>query len=158
MPVKKVPLSSIKSASSSQGDSNKKKKFWLSPAEIYDPLNEEFHFDNDPCPYPRPLGYNSLLLDWGSSNYVNPPFSDDAGRSGGDQGVGPTAWVRKAIAEQAKGHTSVLILPVPSYVNLVLEAGGEIRSAGRVRWLEVKTHEPSKSPFPCAVFILRGKS
>ena len=27
-------------------------KFWLIPKEIYRPLNEEFNFDFDPCPYP----------------------------------------------------------------------------------------------------------
>jgi hypothetical protein len=96
-------------------------------------------------------------LDWGQSNYVNPPFSSDDARSCGDPGVGPTAWIKKAIEEQQKGRSSVLILPIPSYVNMVLEAGGEIRSAGRVRWLEVDTKKPSRSPFPCAVFVLRGK-
>ena len=30
--------------------------YWLVPPEIYDPLNEEFHFDYDPCPNPRPPG------------------------------------------------------------------------------------------------------
>lgn len=141
----------------SPGSNRRKPRYWLTPRNVYGPLNKEFHFDNDPCPYPRPEGYDSLLLDWGQSNYVNPPFSSDDARSGGDPGVGPTAWIKKAIEEQQKGRSSVLILPIPSYVNMVLEAGGEIRSAGRVRWLEVDTKKPSRSPFPCAVFVLRGK-
>jgi hypothetical protein len=132
-------------------------KYWLTPDHIYDPLNAEFNFDFDPCPYPRPPNFDSLQVDWGQSNYCNPPFSSDAERSGGDKGVGPTAWMRKAIAEMYKGRTSVVMLPVPHYVNLALEAGGEIRSLGRVRWLETTTGEPMKSPFAIGAFILRGR-
>ena len=47
------------------------------------------------------------------------------------------------------------MLPVQSYVNLLLEAGAEIRSAGRVRWLEADTQQPSRSPSPIACFVLK---
>jgi hypothetical protein len=129
-----------------------KKRFWLTPPEIYDPLNEEFHFDFDPCPCPLPEGFDSLGSDWGLSNYVNPPF-----RKADGNGFGPTAWARKAIEQQKLGRSSVLLIPVQSYVNLLLEAGAEIRSAGRVRWLEVNAKEPCPSPSPIGCFILRGK-
>ncbi|GHV50328.1 hypothetical protein FACS1894216_02330 [Synergistales bacterium] len=49
-------------------------RYRLTPPELYAELNSEFNFDFDPCPYPRPMGYNSLVLPWGTSNYVNPPF------------------------------------------------------------------------------------
>jgi hypothetical protein len=139
-----------------RNDGRRIKRYWLTPPDLLKRLNDEFAFDFDPCPCPRPPGFDSLKVGWGKSNYVNPPFSDDSSRSGGDQGVGLTAWMKKAIEEQKRGVTSVLVLPIPSYVNLALEAGGEIRSAGRVKWLEVESREPRKSPFPCACFILRG--
>jgi hypothetical protein len=130
-----------------------RKCYWLTPEGMYRELNNEFHFDFDPCPYPRPDGYDSLELDWGAVNYVNPPFR----RHDGVSGQGPTAFVRKVIEEQQKGKTSILTLPVQSYVNLLLEAGAELRSAGRVRWLEVETKEPSPSPSPIVIAVLRGK-
>jgi len=52
-----------------------KKRYWLTPKPIYNSLNEEFNFDFDPCPFPKPDGYNSLVVPWGKSNYVNPPFN-----------------------------------------------------------------------------------
>lgn len=128
-------------------------KFWLTPPEIYDKLNKEFNFDFDPCPYPKPRDHNALIMEWGSRCYVNPPFRK---KDGG--GFGPTAFVRKAIEENRKGKTVVLLIPTQSYVNLLIEAGAEIRSMGRVRWLEVKTKEPYKSPSPISCFILRGRS
>lgn len=128
------------------------KKYWLTPPSIYEPLDKEFHFDFDPCPCPRPPGYDSLLIDWGRANYVNPPFR----RHDGVDGKGPTAFVRKAIHEHQRGKTVVLTIPVQSYVNLLMEAGAEYRSLGRVRWLEAESKQPMPGPSPIGCFILRG--
>lgn len=127
-------------------------KYWLTPPEIYKKLDDEFHFDFDPCPCPRPEGYNSLLVPWGDTSYVNPPFRQrDA-----YQCSGPTAFVHKAIEENKQGKTVVLMLPTQSYVNRLLEAGAEARSFGRVRWLDVDTGAPWKSPGTITCFVLRG--
>jgi len=126
-------------------------RYWLTPDGIYEKLNEEFQFDFDPCPCPKPVGYDSLKIEWGKRNYVNPPFRKTEGNTDG-----PTAFVRKAIAEQEKGNSSVILLPVPSYVNLMLNVGAEVRPMGRVKWLEVDSKEPWKAPVPIACFVLRG--
>jgi len=127
-------------------------KFWKTPPETYAKLNAEFGpFDFDPCPYPIPEGYDGLVIPWGNCNFVNPPFH----KSDGINGKGPTAFVRKAIEEQKAGKTSILVLPVQSYVNLLLEAGAELRSLGRLRWREVITGEPMRGPSPICCFILR---
>ena len=127
-------------------------RYWLTPPALWRRLDAEFHFDHDPCPYPLPKGFNSLVRDWGQSNYVNPPFrkSDVAGGKGG-----LTAFVRKAISERKKGKTSVLVLPVFSYITLLLEAGAEIRSLGRVPFRDVDNHRPAPDPANVACFILR---
>ena len=126
-------------------------RFWLVPPEIYEPLDIEFTFDFDPCPYP--FVKDGIEAEWGNVNWINPPFrAKDA-----INGHGPTAFVRKAIEEQKKGKTSVLILPVLSLLNMLFEAGAEIRSMGRVKWLHAETGERWKQPSNCAVFILRGK-
>jgi hypothetical protein len=123
-------------------------RHWYIPPEIYDELNQEFDFDFDPCPFPRPKGYNSLSVEWGRRNFVNPPFHREGK-------IGPTSFARKAIEENQKGKLVVLTLPTQSYVNLLLEAGAELRSLGRVRWLEVDTGEPTKNPSPITAFILK---
>ena len=65
---------------------------WLTPPDVYDKLDNEFHFDFDPCPYPQPENYNSLCLPWRKTNYVNPPFNKVDSPHGG-----PTAFLRKAM-------------------------------------------------------------
>ncbi len=127
-------------------------KFWLVPPEIYNPLNKEFKFDFDPCPYP--FVRDGIDINWGRVNWVNPPFR----ARDSINGHGPTAFVRKAIEEQKKGKTSVLILPVISLLNMLFEAKAEIRPVGRVKWLHADTGERFKQPSNCAVFILRGKT
>lgn len=41
-------------------------------------------------------------------------------------------------------------------INMLVEAGAEIRSMDRVKWLDGKTGEPWKSPSNTTLFILRG--
>jgi hypothetical protein len=121
---------------------------WITPPDLYKELDAEFHFDYDPCPFPKPKDYDGITADWGNSNYVNPPFHRE-------NGIGPTAFVRKAIEENKKGKMVVLTIPTQSYVNLLLEAGAEVRSLGRVKWLHTVTREPMKGPSPITAFILR---
>jgi len=123
---------------------------WLTPPDVFKKLDEEFHFTFDPCPCPKPEGYDSTVVEWGKSNYVNPPFHRE-------NGIGPTAFMRKAIEENRKGKTVVLLAPTQSYINLMLEAGAELRSMGRVRWLHKETLRPCKDPSPITAFILRGE-
>ena len=125
-------------------------RFWITPPELYEQLDKEFHFTCDPCPFP--YAANTLNVDWGESNYINPPFRAKDAHEGG----GPTAFTRKAIEENKKGKTCVLILPVQGYVNMLFAAGAECRSVGRVRWLEANTGKPCAAPSNNALFILRG--
>lgn len=136
-----------------QGPSVVREKYWLTPKALMDTLEAQHHFDFDPCPCPRPEGYNSLILPWGQSNYVNPPFH----RDDGVDGKGPTAFVHKAIAEQKLGKSSVLVLPAQLYITLLLDAGAELSSLGRVKWVHAETGEPCKSPSPIIKAVLRGR-
>ena len=70
------------------------KHYWLTPTELYIDLNEEFQFDFDPCPHPLPEGFDGLTAEWGSSNYVNPPFGSIL-HNGRKKGM--TAWARKGL-------------------------------------------------------------
>ncbi len=126
-----------------------KPQYWLTPLPLYQALNDEFKFDFDPCPYPRPPGYNSLQEPWGKMNFVNPPFKRADGPFGG-----PTAFAHKAIEEKQKGNHSVLLLPVQSYVNTLLAAGASVRPLGRVKWIDGRTGQLDKSPSTVCIFVL----
>jgi hypothetical protein len=122
------------------------KHYWLTPPELMNELKEEFQFDFDPCPYPRPEDFDGLEEDWGQSNYVNPPFK------------GPTAWVRKAIAEHEKGKTVVFVFPLDKWVHYLIQAGAEIRTLGDIRWHSIEDGQPGKGTGRwIAAFILRGE-
>ena len=108
------------------------KHYWLTPPEIMDPLNKEFEFDFDPCPYPLPEGFNGLAVEWGKSNYVNPPFGSFM-LDGKKKGV--TAWARKAIEEYKKGKRVVMVFPTDKWVLMMLKAGAKVRNLGDVKWL-----------------------
>ena len=136
-----------------QSKSIARDKYWLTPPHLYKMLHQQHSFDFDPCPYPRPEGYDSLIIPWGQSNYVNPPFHRDDGVSG----KGPTAFVRKAIEEAKLGRASVLTLPAQLYITLLLEAGAELSSLGRVKWIHAETGEPCKSPSPIIKAVLKPK-
>jgi hypothetical protein len=127
-----------------------RKRFWKTPPDLMEQFVKEFGHMNDVCPFPKPEYHNALNMDWQDMNFVNPPFRREDGG-----GFGPTAFVRKAIEEHKKGKKSVLIIPTQSYVNLLLEAGAELRSVGRVRWRECDTDEPCKQPSPITMFILK---
>jgi hypothetical protein len=125
-------------------------RYWITPPELYRELHSEFGFDFDPCPFPRPEGYNSLVLPWGKTNYVNPPFQKRDAPHGG-----PAAFVRKAIAERDAGNTSVLVLPLPWNLGLLMAAGAEMRYGGIVRWLEAESGKPCPRRAPQVISILK---
>jgi hypothetical protein len=129
-------------------------RYWLTPPDLYASLNKEFGFDFDPCPYPLPPGFDGLKTEWGKVNFVNPPFCK--ADCMGDGGL--TAWCMKLVEEQAKGKTSFITLPAHSYLSVLAQAGAEMRDLGRIRWLEVKSKQPTPgSPQTIIGFVLRGK-
>ena len=120
------------------------KETWKTPKVFYEKLDEEFNFDFDPCP--SDPQFDGLSIEWGNSNFVNPPYGNVIGK-----------WLEKAVDEQSKGKTSVFLIPSRTdtrwWHNYVMNAD-EIRFIkGRLRF-EGAT---DNAPFPSAVVIFKGK-
>jgi hypothetical protein len=135
------------------------KHYWLTPPQLYADLNAEFHFDFDPCPYPLPDNFDGLTCEWGSSNYVNPPFGSIIHQG---KKKGPTAWVRKAIEEWGKGRRVVLVYPIDKWVLMLISAilgdHAQIRNLGDVKWLATEDgFEGNGTGRHIACFILEPK-
>ena len=130
---------------------------WATPKEFYDKLNQEFSFDFDPCPLN--LGEitpenDGLLIEWGLSNFVNPPYSRDLKEK----------FVIKAIEESKKGKLCVMLLPVSTSTKLfhdhILPNQKEIRFIkGRIKFLGINTkgeYVTNKAPMHDSMIIVFG--
>ena len=73
-----------------------------------------------------------LLVEWGNSTYVNPPFGSIM-HNGKKKRM--TAWVRKAIEEQKKGKRVVMVYPIDKWVLMLVAAGAKITNLGDVKWV-----------------------
>ena len=68
---------------------------WQTPAEMYQALDNEFHFDFDPCPLHST--FDGLSVPWGKRCFVNPPYSNVRG------------FLQKALYEIEKGNTEIAV-------------------------------------------------
>ncbi len=117
-----------------KGSAKDGKHYWLTPPALMREMQAEFNFDFDACPYPRPDGFDGLTATWGKSTYVNPPFA------------GPTAWVRKCLAESEKGNRVVFVFPVPKWVLLLFTHPNlkDIRNLKDVKWCATEDQSPGR--------------
>jgi hypothetical protein len=81
---------------------------WATPDYIYQPLNDEFSFNFDPCPLNPSPDVDGLLIEWGERNFINPPYNVK----------GKAAFINKAVEEMKKGKLCVLLLPVSTSTKL----------------------------------------
>lgn len=113
---------------------------WQTPDSVYDMLNREFHFDFDPCPHDPT--FDGLVLDWGKSNFVNPPYGRVIGK-----------WIKKGYEESLLGKKVVFLIPSRTdtrwWHDYCLKAG-EIRFIrGRLKFKGAK----NSAPFPSAIVV-----
>lgn len=111
---------------------------WATPKDVYDSLDAEFNFTDDPCPIG---GKGGLDRDWSDSVFVNPPYSDIK------------AWVKHAFEHLRSGQTVVMLIPSRTdtrwWHDYVMKAK-EIRFIrGRLKFGGSK----NSAPFPSAVVI-----
>tara|TARA_Y100000114_G_scaffold84052_1_gene77597 strand:- start:256 stop:723 length:468 start_codon:yes stop_codon:yes gene_type:complete len=138
-----------------KGNPKDGKHYWLTPKYLYEQLNNEFNFDFDPCPYPKPQDFDGLTNDWGKSSYVNPPFGSIIHEG---KKKGATAWVRKAIKEHEKGKDVVFVFPIDKWILMLIEAGAEIRNLKDVKWCAIEDGSEGKGlGRHIGCFILKSK-
>ena len=126
-----------------KGNKKDGKHYWLTRGPLMNQLQSEFNFDFDPCPFPKPENFDGLNVDWGHSNYVNPPFGSYKDRSNGKR-LGPTAWIRKSIQEFKKGKRVVIVYPVDGWLMELLDAGATVRNLGVTKWLATEDNTPGR--------------
>lgn len=126
--------------------------YWLTPPELMEQLQQEFNFDFDPCPFPKPDDFDGLTAEWGERNYVNPPFASIIHNG---KKKGPTAWARKAIEENKKGKQVVLVFPLAKWVLMLLANGAKVRNLGNIKWCSTEDGKPGRGcGYHIAAFIL----
>lgn len=116
---------------------------WATPTGVYEKLNDEFHFDLDPCPlHGLEDEINGLLMSWaGKRVFCNPPYGPQIGR-----------WLEKA----HEPELAVFLIPARTdtrwFHNLVLGRASDIRFIrGRLKFGNAK----SSAPFPSMVVVYR---
>lgn len=71
---------------------------WATPRDLYDALDAEFHFTDDPCPLDPDITIDGLTREWGDVCFMNPPYPR------------PAPWVQRAYEESKRGKTVVALL------------------------------------------------
>ena len=113
------------------------------PDDLYNILDNEFHFDFDPCP--QNSKFDGLTISWKKSNYCNPPYNNQK------------AWVEKAYNESLKNKTCVMLLPARTDTKLfhefIFKKAHEIRFIkGRLRFKQYT----NSAPFPSMIVIFKN--
>jgi len=115
---------------------------WTTPDDVYSALDAEFHFDFDPC-HNGQL-WDGLSVEWGQSNFVNPPYKNII------------KWMEKAWSELDSGKTSVFLVPSRTdsewFHKYALNAS-EIRFIrGRLKF----GGSPHNAPFPSCIVVFNN--
>jgi len=117
---------------------------WETPKELYDELDKEFHFNDDPCPL---YGEGGLDRRWGSVTFVNPPYGKEISK-----------WLLRAWEESIWGNTVVCLIPSRTDTRWWHEY---VMKASEIRFLRgrLKFGDATNSaPFPSCIAIFRHET
>ena len=130
---------------------------WETPQDFFDQLNEEFHFDLDPCADGNNHTFdlfftkedNGLTKDWGGySVFCNPPYGSKS----------TSDWIKKCSEEAKKPNTTVVLL-IPARTDT--KAFHEyIYHKAEIRFIRGRLHfnnSINAAPFPSMVVIFANK-
>jgi site-specific DNA-methyltransferase (adenine-specific) len=139
---------------------------WRTPPELFRLLDGEVLFDVDAasspanalCDHYWTADDDALSIDWSRTVirrdgtpphvFLNPPYGRNVGK-----------WIDKAIEQQAKGCTVVMVLMACTDTKWWAQLWGfasEVRFlTGRVKFLDADGHEQSACPKGTAIVVLR---
>jgi len=115
---------------------------WSTPDYLYKELDQEFHFNDDPCPL-QPLT-NGLSRPWGTRTYMNPPYGKDIGK-----------WLEKAYRESKAGRLVVCLIPSRTDTRWWHEY---VMKASEIRFLRGRLkfgNSNNSAPFPSVIVVFR---
>jgi len=115
---------------------------WKTPKAVFQVLNSEFNFNDDPCPVNPKV--DGLKREWGNCSFVNPPYGREL-----------PEWIKKGFEEWRKGKTVVFLIPSRTdtrWWHSYCMKASEIRFIkGRLKF----DNHTGPAPFPSAIVILR---
>ena len=125
---------------------SRKTDHWATPANLYEELDREFHFDFDPCPLHST--FDGLQVPWIGRSFVNPPYSNI------------TAFLRKAHEELRNGNAKVVVFLVFAntdtkwFHQYVYHQAELIFVEGRVKFVDENgsNDKPAMRPSMLAIF------
>jgi len=121
---------------------------YITPAELYKTLDDEFHFTFDACPLHSRV--DNLNAPWGERTFCNPPYSNTPG------------WVAKANAEWRLGKLVVLLIPVRTdtvYFHEHILNQAELRFyRGRIRFHSTSNVQLNRAPFPSMLVVFHPQT
>jgi phage N-6-adenine-methyltransferase len=127
---------------------------WETPQDLFDKLDQEFHFQLDVCALPENAkckryinpAENGLKHEWREICWMNPPYGREIGK-----------WVRKAYESARAGATVVCLVPARTDTSWWFDycAKAEIRFIkGRLKFGD----SGNAAPFPSAIVIFSTKT
>jgi site-specific DNA-methyltransferase (adenine-specific) len=122
---------------------------WNTPKSLYEKLDQEFHFNYDPCPSSEGLHEFDGFGSWKERNFVNPPYSK------------VREWINHGYVESLKGKLCVFLVAARTdtawFHDYVLPFAKEIRFIrGRLRFND-STDPLKRAPFPSCIIIFDGR-
>ena len=116
---------------------------YRTPKALYQALDSEFGFDDDPCPLG---GSGGLDREWGQRVYMNPPYGREI-----------TPWVKRAYEHSLTGAVVVCLLPSRTDTRWWHEY---VMKARQIRFIKGRLHfneSPQGAPFPSCIVVFEAR-
>ena len=126
---------------------------WETPQDVFDRLNDEFHFTLDPCCTHENAKCekhytkleNGLTQDWtGETVYCNPPYGREMPK-----------WIEKCADHAKRGGTAVMLIPARTDTKAFHEW---IYHRAEIRFLKGRLkfgNSKNSAPFPSMIVVFR---
>ena len=116
---------------------------YRTPKALYQALDSEFGFDDDPCPLG---GSGGLDREWGQCVYMNPPYGREI-----------TPWVKRAYEHSLTGAVVVCLLPSRTDTRWWHEY---VMKARQIRFIKGRLHfndHRNPAPFPSCIVVFEAR-